>query len=180
LADLYPNVLDLWSLKNINSPYEYLPFSTQKVWWKCPDGIHEDFLRDIHNSTQYNFHCSCCNFSKGEKLIEKYLINININYVPQYKRFDLLGVHNGYLSYDFYLPNYNLLIEYQGLQHYEPVDFYGNGIKEAEKAFKIQIEHDKRKRQYAKIHNIKLLEISYMDYQNIYTILDKELQMVGN
>jgi very-short-patch-repair endonuclease len=77
------------------------------------------------------------------------------------------------LSYDFFLPEYNLLIEYQGEQH----EKYIKGFHKNKKAFINQQEHDKRKREYAKNHNIKLLEIWYYDFDNIEQILDKELQL---
>jgi hypothetical protein len=41
------------------------------------------------------------------------------------------------LSYDFFLPDFNLLIEYQGRQHFIPVERFGG-----EETFKIQLEHD--------------------------------------
>lgn len=119
--------------------------------------------------------CPNCNKSKGEKTIEEYLKNNAINYIPQ-KEFDgLIGQNNGNLSYDFYLPNYNLLIEYQGEQHERPVDFYGEGMGKAEKRFKKQQEHDKRKRKFAKENNIELLEIWYYDLKNINSTLEVQL-----
>lgn len=68
----------------------------------------------------------------------------------------MTGVKGGLLSYDFYLPNYNLLIEYQGEQHKKVVDYFGG-----ESGLKVRQEHDYRKKQYAKEHNIQLLEIWY-------------------
>ena len=76
------------------------------------------------------------------------------------------------MSYDFYLPEYNLLIEAQGKQHVEPVEYFGG-----EDQFVIQTEHDKRKREYAEIKNIELLEIFYNDINNISNILDNQFNM---
>jgi len=119
--------------------------------------------------------CPNCNKSKGERKIEEYLKNNDINYVSQ-KEFDgLVGQNKGNLSYDFYLPNYNLLIEYQGEQHEKPVDFCSEGVDIAEKRFKKQQEHDKRKRNFAKESNIKLLEIWYSDLANTGLILESQL-----
>ena len=73
----------------------------------------------------------------------------------------------GNLSYDFYLPKYNLLIEYQGEFH------DGSAGKYSRINIKKQQEHDRRKKQYAKDNNIKLLEIWYWDYDNIEKILEK-------
>lgn len=98
----------------------------------------------------------------------------NKNYfIPQMKFNGLVGINNGLLSYDFYIPKYNLLIEYQGEQH----DRYIPGLHISKKDFEKQIEHDKRKREYAKNNNIILLEIWYYDYDNIESILQKELNL---
>ena len=112
--------------------------------------------------------CPFCSVSKGEIRIIDALTNMNVLFETQ-KTFDeLLGLYGGKLSYDFYLPNYNLLIEFQGKQHYEPVDWFGG-----EEKFKYQQEHDKRKREYAFDNNYKLLEIPYWDFDNIEDILKR-------
>ena len=85
----------------------------------------------------------------------------------------LIGLGGGNLSYDFYLPDYNLLIECQGIQH----ESYTKGFHKTKKDFERQLEHDRRKREYAKQHNIKLLEIWYYDMDNIEDILIKELEL---
>lgn len=105
--------------------------------------------------------CPKCNKlkSKGEQKIEKWLIDNNINYIFQYPM-KLLG-HN--LIFDFYLPDFDLYIEYNGEQHYKPIKHFGG-----EKRFLKQVELDN-----IKINEIgeKLLIISYLDFQNIENIL---------
>lgn len=170
LGTLFPESLKYWSDKNKKSPFEYSSYSSQKVWWKCPDGKHKDFQRRIASSNLYNFRCSLCNFSKGEKRIEDYLASEQINNIPQ-KEFDgLIGVGNGQLSYDFYLPTYNLLIEYQGEYH------DGTAYNQTNKELVIQKEHDKRKKQYTIDNNINFLEIWYWDFENIDEILNNKLK----
>ena len=66
--------------------------------------------------------------------------------------------------------NEELLIEYDGIQHYEAVEIFG-GIP----AFKKRQKRDQIKNQYCKDNNIKLIRIPYWDYDNIETILEKEL-----
>ena len=100
--------------------------------------------------------CPRCRSSKGERQITIFFNNYNIIYEAQKKYSDLIGVKGGLLSYDFYLPDYNLLIEYQGEQHEKVVEYFGG-----ENGFKIRQEHDSRKKEYAKRHNIQLLEIWY-------------------
>lgn len=114
--------------------------------------------------------CPACKISHGERLIKAFLINYFINFEIQKTYDDLFGVKNRHLSYDFYLPQYNLLIEFQGEQHEHPVEYFGG-----EEQFKVQQEHDNRKRDYAKLHNINLLEIWYYDINNIEKILTEAL-----
>lgn len=114
--------------------------------------------------------CPYCNIIKGENKIVQYFIKNNILFNRHKTYVDLFGVKGGKLSYDFYLPKYNLLIEFQGEQHERPITYFGG-----EEQFKIQLEHDKRKRVYATSHNIELLEIWYYDFNNIETILDNKI-----
>lgn len=139
---------------------------------KCKCKIDNHIWSPTPYTLLKNVGCPICNESKGEKRIAKYL-NINqIDFKPQYKFKDLVGVKNGLLSYDFYLPYYNLLIEYQG-------EFHKSRQKHvSENKFKKQQEHDKRKREYAVNNNINLLEIWYWDFDNIEEILKKELNLI--
>lgn len=98
--------------------------------------------------------CIYCRESKGEKLIAKYLDSENVPYETQKKFEDLKNISP--LSYDFYIPSHKLLIEYQGLQHYEPVEFFGG-----EEIFEKQKIHDEMKREYARDKGYLLLEIPY-------------------
>lgn len=75
-----------------------------------------------------------------------------------------MGINNGLLSYDFYLPKYNLLIEYQAEQHDHQCGIFGS--------FERQQEHDRRKRKYAEEFNISLLEIWYYNFDKIEEILE--------
>ena len=120
--------------------------------------------------------CNVCASSFGERKIFDFLTEHNIKFIGQKKFDDLIGVGKGLLSYDFYIQDCNLLIEYQGEQHERPVKFNGITENEAKKCFIRQKEHDKRKREYAKEHNIKLLEIWYWDYDNIEEILNENIK----
>ena len=113
--------------------------------------------------------CGHCTKSKGEKKIRRYCEENHILFVPQKKYDNLFGVGGGQLSYDFYLPKYNLLIEYQGEYH------DGTANNQSEDDFLIQQEHDKRKYEYAITHNIKLLEIWYYEFNDVENILEKAI-----
>lgn len=109
-----------------------------------------------HNDCGFIFktnarHVSCphCKGSKGEQQIRYWLKKNNFNFIEQYSV--IINSHN--LRFDFYLPDYDLYIEFQGIQHFTPIDFFGG-----EKTFQKQVEYDNWKRNYAKD---KLLEIKY-------------------
>lgn len=144
---------DYYSLckeNDLDIPIENYIDTKTKIKHKCSNcgNIYEQ-TPNAHLSGQG---CPKCSESHGEKFIRKYLDKNNINYIPQKKFHDLKD--KTYLSYDFYLPDYNILIEYQGIQHYEPR--FGNS-----NYFKKQQHHDKMKREYAKKNGYKLLELHY-------------------
>ena len=120
-------------------------------------------------SNAYTQHCPYCKMSKGENAIKKFLDNHNIKYEVQKKYNDLLSKKGNKLSYDFYLPDYNLLIEYQGEFH------HGKPSIQTNDEYSMQKLHDKLKNDYANNHKIKLLEIWYYDFKNIDKILDSYL-----
>jgi uncharacterized protein with PIN domain len=100
--------------------------------------------------------CPYCSSPKGELLINKILKSLGIEYEYQKTFEDLKDVH--LLSYDFFIPSQNILIEYQGQQHYQPVDYFGG-----ETTFKRQQNHDKMKSDYAKLHEYNLIAIPYTE-----------------
>jgi len=109
--------------------------------------------------------------SKGERRIVNFLDTNSIEYMFQKTYDDLLGINGYLLRYDFYLKDYNLLIEYQGQFH------DGSTGEYSQVNLSYQQEHDRRKRKYAEKNNIKLLEIWYYDFDNIEEILKKELKL---
>ena len=106
------------------------------------------------NSFLQGRRCPNCKYSSGENLVKEYLVNNKLEYEQQVKYDNLYDKRK--LSYDFYVPAYNLLIEYQGRQHYSPIKRYGG-----EEHLKVQQYHDKMKREYASKNGISLLEIKY-------------------
>lgn len=141
----------------------------QKLAYICKHHI-EIGVQYMTTSNAYKNYCPYCNIVKGENEILKFLTQHNIKFELHYSYDDLVGVGNRKLSYDFYLCDYNLLIEYQGEQHEHPVDSFGG-----DKQFDIQKEHDKRKKEYAQEHKIDLLEIWYYEFKDIENILNKKL-----
>lgn len=102
-------------------------------------------------------------FSKGEKLIWNWLRQHTIEFEFQ-KRFSDCKDKN-ILPFDFFIPKYNLCIEFQGSQHYDP-GFYIRKKKSQEEGMKkylIQKKHDEIKKNYCIQNNINFLEIKYTE-----------------
>ena len=150
------------------SPIETYTGSENKIKVKCLK-CNNEWSTTPHSLTK-GTGCPSCNISKGENKVSEYLKTNKIYYQPQKKYDSLLGVGNGKLSYDFYLPTYNILIEYQGEQHIRAREHFGGECQ-----LEIQKEHDKRKKEYALNNGIKLLEIWYWDFDNIIEILTREI-----
>jgi hypothetical protein len=122
--------------------------------------------------------CPFCASSRGEKIIHEELKNYSdIITISQYRFEDCIKVRK--LPFDFAIfdKNMNLLclIEYQGIQHYEPVDYFG-GIE----SFKIQQISDNIKREYCKNNNIMLIEIEYTKNDEIKNIICELINNIKN
>lgn len=147
--------------------------ANRKLHVLCTD-CNRDFMV-TPNKLQQGQHCPYCKISHGESVIRSILTNLSIEFEMQKRFDDLKGVGGRKLSYDFYLPTYNFLVEYQGEQHKKPVVFKGTNNKTSLLSFEKQQEHDRRKREYAKENNIELLEIWYWDFNNIEQILSEKI-----
>lgn len=115
------------------------------------------------------YRCPICKSSKGEKKVNEILDKYNIKYYNQYKFNDCKFKQQ--LPFDFYLPDYNCCIEYDGIQHYKIVKRFGgfNGFIDT----KIR---DTIKNIYCKNNNIELLRISYLNFDNIENIIINKLK----
>ena len=104
--------------------------------------------------------CPHCNKSKGENKIQRWLNSHAIDYNFQHRFRDCRN--KLLLPFDFYLPGYNLCIEFQGQQHYKPVVFSKNlNKKDLVKNLKHIQENDRIKKNYCKNKGINFLEIRY-------------------
>ena len=133
-----------------------------KVCIICP--IHGMFYMRPLNHLQG---CGCprCKMSYLEKEIEKFLIENNIIYETQ-KRFEWLKPQ----SVDFYLPEYNIAIECQGIQHFKCVEYFGG-----QEEFKKRLELDLIKKKKCDENKIKLIYYSNIENFNIINNLDELL-----
>ena len=111
--------------------------------------------------------CPYCSLSKGEKMIEKILNSFNIKYERQ-KTFDGCKYKNK-LRFDFYIPDLKSCIEYDGIQHFESIRYFGG-----KRALNLQKTKDQIKNEYCYKNNIKLIRFKFDDNENYITdILSK-------
>jgi len=102
-------------------------------------------------------------YSLGEQKIKKILDSNNIDYESEYSFDDCLNPKTGKkLRFDFFLSKYNLLIEFDGEQHFKPTGGWNNL-----ESFQKRIVRDTIKDNYAEEKNIKLLRIPYWDLDRI-------------
>ena len=153
----------------VDEPIDCLKYknSYTKLYFKCNKGHIYEQSPDMHTTSNRLTGCPICRESHGEKFIRNYLDKHNIKYESQKRFHDLKDKE--YLSYDFYLPKYRILIEYQGQQHYKECNYFGGKEK-----FQKQQYHDNLKREYAKDNGYKLLELKYT--LNTQELVDKYLE----
>lgn len=145
-----------------------------KLHWRCLCDCGNEIVVASNSLVSHKTTSCGCILSYGEYQVSQYLLQHNVKFESQKKFDNLIGVGNGKLSYDFYLPQHNLLIECQGKQHQSPIELFG-GTEQ----FKIQQEHDRRKKDYAKFHGYELLEVWYYDYNNIENILNDKIKNIS-
>lgn len=127
----------------------------KKVIITCP--IHGDFLITPNNFLKGSG-CRKCSESKGENYISELLNDFGVKFISE-KKFEgcvgLLKKEKCYqLKFDFYLPEYNMVIEFDGEQHFKSIDRFKRDLNESEL-------YDKIKNDYCKDNNIKLVRIPY-------------------
>lgn len=133
--------------------------------------IHGKFTQNIHKHLTGQGCKKCETTSRGEEYVSMWLDEMNIKYIRQYK-FDNCRYINP-LYFDFYLPDYDTCIEFDGEQHYKPVLKFG-GVEE----FNKQIKRDKTKNNWCSHNNINLIRIRYNEVNKIKYILQEKLQLV--
>lgn len=147
LKEANPNIVVLGNYVNAHIPILHKCLIDGCEWYAKPNNILS------------GKGCPKCNESFGERQVRQWLDAHNVAYISQKMFDDCCDVKP--LPFDFYLPNYNIAIEYQGEQHYRPVDYFGG-----EEKFKLQQRHDGIKNEYCESNNIKLLCIPYYEDVN--------------
>lgn len=146
---------------------EYKNCFTNNLRIKCQCG--NCFTTSFVNYVRHNVNrCPACSSkeSNGEFRIRNYLDNNDIEYIQEFRFNDCRDKKP--LPFDFYLRNRNLIIEYDGIHHYQKT-YYGDYEK--------TVEHDKIKNQYCKDNGIDILRIPFWEYNSIEEILSNKLNI---
>ena len=163
----------LWSDKNKKSPFEYYRGGSQKVWWKCINGIHEDFQKRIDTIVGVDFRCVFCSAERThsylQELVNSYLCEIFGNGDITHENMCSIIVKNPQTGYPMWFDNcvesLKFLVEVHGIQHYQLTGFHYQQAKitntTPEDRFQYQQWKDQYKKQYALDHGYYYLEIPY-------------------
>lgn len=160
-------------IKNYIEKFDYtfiksvLPGSDQKIFIQCEEGHEPYWTRFI--SFKNGKRCPHCYRSLGEEMISKELDKLGIKYLQEHTFENLTGIGGKPLRYDFAILNKNnieCLVEYDGIQHFEPVEHFGG-----EDYFRIVQKHDSIKNNYAKENQIPIYRIPYTKRNNIQMIV---------
>lgn len=131
------------------------------VLWECQCDCGNPNLVYVRTSDLLKeriISCGCSKESRGELKIKAILSNKGIDFIAQ-KTFDGCK-YKAKLKFDFYLPDYNCCIEYDGEQHFKESTLCSDTLEERQ-------YRDRIKNQYCKDNNIKLIRIQYTDYDKL-------------
>ena len=168
-SGLYPIVgeTDLWTvypeiarlLKNPSDGYRLTKGSGKKVEFICPN-CGSSSVHAVNNIVKRGFSCPVCSdgISYPNKFIASMFEQLEIKYKPEYK------FSNSKYKYDFYLPNYNIIVEMHGRQHYEEWGKSKRTLKEEQ-------ENDRLKMDFAikqGVSNYIIIDARSSDINYIY------------
>ena len=183
---LYPESIDLFSDKNKKTAYDYRPGSSIKVYWKCENGIHEDYKRSSCRAVQLNFRCPQCSASRTESMLQEktrlFIGNLgyNLKHESQCSIVPKNPKNNMILPFDNEIPELRLIIEVHGERHYKNNGLNTMLAKRKETSGDAELHkrklYDRYKRLIAHINKYEYLEIPYWEFDDDtykQTILDK-------
>lgn len=167
LGKLRPDLKIEWDLSNDITPEEVLLGSTKIVKWICSKNFLHKWEAKVFDRTRKDGKdtgCPICKESHGEKFVSKYLTGHNIEFTTQYK---ISYNECPKLSFDFYIEKYNTLIEFDGIQHFDIIPYFGG-----EEKFQLQIRNDNYKNSYCKENNITLIRFHHLDINDTNHLSD--------
>lgn len=157
---------------------ELLPDSNKfnRRMYKCKcDCGNEIILPSSSLTTGHTSSCGCL-LSYYNMYISKLLTEKEIEYIAEYS----ICIDDCRYRFDFYLPKYNLFIEYDGEQHYHIVRYSGTNTEKNKLNFQKTQMRDKIKNKYCEDNNINLLRIPFWEQNNIETIISDCLQRLSD
>lgn len=180
-AENYPKLLEEFDEKKNNDldPFTISISSGKNIVWKCKD-CSKNWIAPIFNRTRANSEfgsgCPNCKLSRMERQTRNFLELSKIDYECQKKFKECKNIRP--LPFDFYLPNYNAIIEVDGKQHFESGCFGGSNKTD----LKEQQMKDGIKNDYARSKNINLLRVSYSEFDrgNLIDILEEFIKMLSS
>lgn len=137
----------------------------QELLVRCPNG---HTYTTNWNRFQSGLRCPICNSSKGEETIIKLLKDLQVKFIHDKSIWKPLNN----LRPDFFLPDYNLVIEFDGIQHFEPIEIFGG-----QEGFIKRQQKDNEKNIYCENNNIDILRIPYWEFNNITKIIKNKLKI---
>lgn len=172
-------------IKNKEIPCKYLGIENKeeiryskivlKLKCECGNDFTIQLVHFVSSRDRHTGKCPHCNAKQSnyERLAEEWLIENNVEYIPQ-KRFEDCKNKNT-LPFDFYIPSKNLCLEIDGEAHYRKYCTFGKG------AYERTIFTDKIKNKYCEDKNIKLLRIPYWKfYKKEGTKVEKYKEILSN
>ena len=160
--------------ENIETPI-YVPM--QKIddtskRFKCVCPLHGEFVTSLAKIRNGNCcpECDGSGESVGERNVRRYLQNKNIKFKQEF-RIEDKKYFETYAMVDFYLPDLNTMIEFQGEQHY---GIANKAITHGSRKWQSQKKRDNHLRRYATDHNVRLIEVPYTYRSNVDTFLAEQ------
>ena len=136
--------------------------NSRQVKWLCECSCEKHTQREIAGAELRRgttLSCGCLRMSHGEYKISQLLTKANIPYETE-KQFNTCKFSNGnYARFDFYVNN-KYLIEFDGIQHYQKIDYFTDNLNETQK-------RDLFKNQWCKDNNIPLIRIPYTELDTL-------------
>ena len=146
--------------------FSHVDKKTRKAFWECLCSCGNKCLiagTDLRQGNKTN--CGCKKIlSKGAQKIKLLLKELKINFIEE-KTFSSCRFPdtNRLARFDFYLPDYNIIIEYDGEQHF----FYTNHNWDTKEHFEYTKNHDQFKENWCKKNNIQIIRVPYYDYKQL-------------
>lgn len=165
LKKVNPNIEVIGDYKNTHTKIKCKCKLDGIVWYAYPA-----------NLLNMSAGCPYCSISISERVLLDTLKKLNINFIPQYTIKDCKHILN--LKFDAFDIDNNIAFEYNGEQHYRPVDFAGKGEEWALVEFEKTIKRDDTKLQYCKNNNIPVIIVPCWERNNMESYILNELKKI--